>query len=284
MNSFYVTLPCGVKSIYHDNVLSDYVTHLPRNVELDGRWEVSLVEFHFTKSWFNVSKEMWVGAIDVKGNFEEAPDKLYPGKYDIEQILNKINSILSHFKRFQGNLADQDQDKIESYINKTFRGTIIESQPALMLDEARKRVMMVPGICDDNTLIFPHMDPDLLEMLGLTNRLMETRMYNILNGDEISDVFVEILFNEDPNSIKAGLYAERAYDIEQGIHAIYVYSDVVEENFIGDVSAQCLRVCTLPTKQFGETINLLFDQPHYIPVSHRSFHTIRITLKDQTNE
>lgn len=284
MNSFYVTLPCGVKSVYHDNVLSDYITHLPRSVQLDGKWEVALVEFHFTKSWFNVDKDMWIGALDVFGNYENADNKLYPGKYSIDQMLNKINSVFSYFKRFKGEFKDVPGEKLESLRNDYFNGSIVVSQPALFLDDARKRVMLIPGICHDRSLIFPHMDPDLLEMLGLTNRLLPTRLYSILDGEEVVDSEVEILMKQGHKSIKAGLYAERAYDIERGIHAIYVYSDVVEENFIGDVSAQCLRVCTLPSKEFGETVNLHFDQPHYIQVSNRSFHTIRITLKDQVNE
>ena len=292
MSSFYVTLPAGVKSVYHENVLSDYITHLPREVRLDGRWEVALVEFHFTKSWFNVHKEMWLGIADTyRRVIERTPKGLTPGKYDIHQLLTKINKLLAQFKRFEGELEDVPQDQYNNLKNQTFSDSIIVSQPALVLDEARNRIMLVPAITSDKNLIFPDMDDELLGMLGLTNRFYKPDYprYSMVDGKKLYDSQVEYLFKtsvykNNYKPIKAGCYAERAFDIERGIHAIYVYSDVVEENFIGDVSAQCLRVCTLPAKEFGETVNLHFDQPHYIPVSNRSFQSIRITLKDQSNE
>ena len=284
MNSFYVTLPSGVKSVYHDNVLSDYVTHLPRTVELDGKWEVALVEFHFTKSWFNVHKDMWLGVVGAKSmEFDYTDESLPSGKYTIDQLLKKINDILKQFKRFEGELSDVDDSKLPNMVNPRLGMSIIMSQPALVLDKTRRRIMMVPAISNEKKLYYPDMDPELLSMLGFTNRI-GVQKYFTIDGHKRTDEQVDYLYQNDYKSIKAGLYGERAFDIERGIHAIYVYSDVVEENYIGDTSSQCLRVCTLPAKEFGETVNLHFDQPHYIQVSNRSFQSIRISLKDQANE
>jgi len=280
MKSFYITLPGGVKSTYHDNVLSDYVTHLSKTVELTGKWEVGLVELHLTKSWFNVSKDMWIGVRDTNDRVDRHPDSIPSGKYDIRELLMRINTILATYKRYKGSMADYDMSGLR---NPRLNNAIVLDAPQLLLDEYSKTIHMSVGTTDELRLIFPDMDQSLLQMLGLTNRLGPHRYYSIIDGKRVDDFVLEQEYMANL-SIKGFLFAERAYDIEQGVHAVYVYSDIVEENLIGDTSAQCLRVCTLPTKQFGETINLQFDTPHYVPVSSRSFQTIRISLKDSTNE
>ena len=282
MKSFYVTLPGGVKSNYHENVLSDFVTHLPRTVELDGQWEVAIVEFHCTKSWYNVEGDSWVGIRDTKDRVDRNSMLIPGGTYSIQELVKVINDRLQSFCQYSASGDQLETDP--KFQNPHLGNAVIVHGPSLTIDEFSKRVYINPGITLDYKLIFPDMTDELFQILGLSNRVGPISFYTIQNNEPIYDFVLENTFKSTREPIKGNLYGERAYDIERGIHAIYVYSDIVEENFIGDASARCLRVCTLPPKQFGETINLQFDQPHYIPVSSRSFHTIRITLKDQTNE
>lgn len=54
---FYVTLPSNSSFEYFpDNTASNFRTHLRRPIDLEGDWEVGLVEFHYPNSWDNVPK------------------------------------------------------------------------------------------------------------------------------------------------------------------------------------------------------------------------------------
>jgi hypothetical protein len=204
------------------------------------------------------------------------------GKYTIEDLVRKINNLLRGFCQYSADGQDLETDP--KYRNPHLNNVVIVHEPSLTIDEFSKRVYINPGITLDYKLIFPDMSSELFELLGLTNRVSQTSYYTVMNNEPIYDFVLEDNFQKTKTeAIKGHLYGDRAYDIERGIHAIYVYSDIVEENFVGDASVRCLRVCTLPPREFGETINLQFDQPHYIPVSSRCFNTIRITLKDQTD-
>ncbi|CAH1240716.1 Hypp6072 [Branchiostoma lanceolatum] len=54
-NSFYVTLPSDSSmDVFPDNTVTNYRTKLAHPVELDGEWEVGLVEIQYPHSWMNV--------------------------------------------------------------------------------------------------------------------------------------------------------------------------------------------------------------------------------------
>lgn len=64
MNGFYLTLPSNSSMReFPDNKLCTYVTRLAKNVDLDGRWEVGLVEIQYPNTWHNVKEgQAWVEA------------------------------------------------------------------------------------------------------------------------------------------------------------------------------------------------------------------------------
>ena len=59
---FYLTFPSNSSiAFFPDNTLTHYVTHLPKPIDLDGKWEVGLVEIQYPHTWYNVQKECaWI--------------------------------------------------------------------------------------------------------------------------------------------------------------------------------------------------------------------------------
>lgn len=61
-SDFYVFLPSDDSSRSDNqtkvsrNTLTNYRTTLPSPLDLNGEWEVALVELMYTKSWFNFPK------------------------------------------------------------------------------------------------------------------------------------------------------------------------------------------------------------------------------------
>lgn len=61
-SSFYVTLPSnGSKRFFKDNTTSCFRNHLAQALELEGQWEVALVEMQYPITWKLLTKENKIG-------------------------------------------------------------------------------------------------------------------------------------------------------------------------------------------------------------------------------
>jgi hypothetical protein len=69
------------------------------------------------------------------------------------------------------------------------------------------------------------------------------------------------------------------------IRALYVYSDIVKYQNVGDSCVPLLRVVPVDNAiQFGEYITRTFTTPHYVPVLKRNINTIEIDIKTDYSE
>ena len=74
-------------------------------------------------------------------------------------------------------------------------------------------------------------------------------------------------------------------DVLNPINSLYIYSDIVEHQFVGDEVAPLLRVVAVTgSNNYGEIVNRIFTSPHYIPVSRNYIETIRLDIRDDTGE
>ena len=66
-------------------------------------------------------------------------------------------------------------------------------------------------------------------------------------------------------------------DIHEDTYTIYAYCDLVEHRHVGDVMAPLLRI--IPTiDKSADVIDLIYENPHYIPLARRHFNSIEIRL------
>jgi hypothetical protein len=63
---------------------------------------------------------------------------------------------------------------------------------------------------------------------------------------------------------------------------MYVYSDIVEQQYVGDVMTRLLRVVQLNINgnTCGRQATQIFTLPHYVPVSKSEFQEVEIHIKD----
>ena len=55
MSDFYLTLPSNSSmDVYPNNTMANFKTRLPNRIELEGRWEVGLVEIQYPHTWYNL--------------------------------------------------------------------------------------------------------------------------------------------------------------------------------------------------------------------------------------
>ena len=76
---------------------------------------------------------------------------------------------------------------------------------------------------------------------------------------------------------------EKIYPQLNTINGLYVYTDIVEHQYVGDESAPLLRVVSVDNRAtFGDIVNTIYSSPHYVPVSY--IETIRVDIRDDIGD
>ena len=79
---------------------------------------------------------------------------------------------------------------------------------------------------------------------------------------------------------EADLVASNAFDVNRGLHLMYVHCDVASHGVVGDVRAPVLRVCNV-SGTHGRVVHVTYERPHYVPVGRREFDTVGITINNE---
>ena len=64
---------------------------------------------------------------------------------------------------------------------------------------------------------------------------------------------------------------------------VYVYTDIVDAQFVGDVKMPLLRIVNTQGN-YGDNVNASFRYMQYVPIKVKSFKTLEINIKDDKNE
>uniref|UniRef100_H3A7V0 Uncharacterized protein n=1 Tax=Latimeria chalumnae TaxID=7897 RepID=H3A7V0_LATCH len=71
-------------------------------------------------------------------------------------------------------------------------------------------------------------------------------------------------------------------DISCGFYTLYVYTDIITHETVGDVNVPFLR-CVSITGEANEIATITYDKPHYVRVSKNHIDSITIEIKDDQN-
>ena len=72
-------------------------------------------------------------------------------------------------------------------------------------------------------------------------------------------------------------------DINRGFHSLYVYCSICEPQIVGDAYVPLLRTVYITGSQ-GDTVNKIYESPHYVPVNTDTLDTIEVNIKNDMNE
>lgn len=73
--------------------------------------------------------------------------------------------------------------------------------------------------------------------------------------------------------------APRQVDINSGMTALYVYSNVVKSRAVGNGSSQLLRVISIPTEREHVNRSITFQKPHYLPTEPLQSDVVTIDIR-----
>ena len=124
---------------------------------------------------------------------------------------------------------------------------------------------------------------------SFTYKKLQNRVtHNLISGLSVrlSQEVSEVLGYKDNDWISSTGVATYPPDIRNGMHQLFVYSNIVEPQLVGDVYAPLLRTVAMTAniQRGAQQETVAFDSPHYVPVITDEISTIEINIKNDSGE
>jgi hypothetical protein len=267
MSSFFITLPSNSSMNYYpNNTLSNYVTKLPRAIELVNQYECGLYECHYPITYYNVTDdETMLHLYSFLGGEQKVFD-ISPagGHYKSPHVLVKqINDAISYIEpkpnvvRFLYNDVTQ---KITVRFGNDTRGWC-----SLVMSKA------------------------MAELLGFeweAKELAPEKPLEEILRDRPDNIIEKLALEPDGSVVllPASAYsytATRVCDLRRGFYSLFIYCSIVEHSIVGDSMVPLLRTVNVEGKE-GTMAHRVYQNVQYVPVMLKHFDTIEIDIKDDT--
>lgn len=267
---FFLTLPSTSSlKLYPENTPSNYITHLVKPLHLVGEWEVALTEFHFPQTLFNVtqgSNKIKASGSDIRGilysKVQKEPAKsteitvktayVTPGYYRNDQdFLLAVNKQLT-LNLDVGSIRLNNSTKDAYFQPRTVTSTVTDTTSTTTASELKPA-----SETDKKEKYHLSFSPVLARQLGFEPHIN--------------------LFNES--------HAKMPISLSWGLpRHIFIYSDIVSPQIVGDTVAPLLRMVNTGQEKFkyGDEASIILHSPQYLPVAKRQFDTIEIDLRENS--
>jgi hypothetical protein len=250
-DQFYVTLPSNASmSIFPDNTKANFITELYKPIKLESKYEVALVEITFPK--LERQQNNILGSIEIA---------------KLKHTVNPDDHDSRYFNIYSNDIKNKSLDEIISIINQK----IIEAINW-------KDVVAKPQLIKSK-------DPNYLH---LEFNQFEADLYVLFFG-EIADILgfkssnkSEFRYRSSSSKITGrNIKFENFSNIEFEVNTMFIYTDIIEYQYVGDYSRQILR--TVHLDKSNHSICKTYSTPHYVPVATNFFDSIHISIKDGQN-
>lgn len=257
-NSFYITLPSNASmDLYPDNTLAKYITKLHHRINLEGdNWEVALAEIQYPNNfqllttsfmWLQITYQNLQSDSKFRDSFLMLPDIYFK---DAESILIELNKIGNgiQFNYFR------DIDKFQiTYSGEEIGQLVLSQKLAVLLGFIHNRGTELTDPTKSWTVEFEKGVIHTFNPANLT-----------LTVTEISEIQ-----SKYPPKFLRNIASH-----------MYIYSDIVEPNLVGDCVSPLLRIVKSENSSKRENVVAIFNNLYYVPVLKRQFDTIEINIRD----
>ena len=300
MTNFYVTLPSNVSNGYSDlamaNKTSDFTTYFPQNIIFNGPYEVALSEIIYFQNW----KFKLCDVIMREGLYEETHSiYVYDGNDNIKSVFEKVEKKLNIIlETFEKNVTEFNRpyrydpisddfmkyDKPKNSIKDPFNTYMGNPMSLMSLGDYDFRITeqkKFSFIVENNTVQFKVPDSLFVQFIGTINTLWDITETKLELNQEDSKYIKKnsSIFNTQTNDYKLPLLYSRL----NGVHSLFVYSDIIDNQFVGNSRSPLLNVVNV-SNNYQQVISRIYDNPNYIPVSSREISSINISIRDDTGE
>lgn len=259
MNQFYMLLPSNTPE--PGNTLNNFKVRLPHTINLDGDWEVALVEFVYTYSWNNIQ-----GVVEDDGFKDNAIHFDFVNGHTRKVLVPPANYETIH-------------DLLSSIKQQTIKiGEVLENK------------LKWQGIKDPS---IKKNDPRLYLSIGgggqwlfdvLAKRVIYDIPTNLLRSVRLSKRLAYMMGFENTELSKERNIAEHDVDMKGVFNILFVYCNIIENQIVGNTKVPLLRSINNTTGHFGELVERMYNFPYYVPVLKNEISTIEISIKGDDNK
>jgi len=282
MTDFYLTLPSNTVP---ENSTANFSVHLPRKLDLQGRWEVALVEIQYPYSWNNISdkssgirpgdERKWIDKV-LHFNSEISKSENWIHIYFANDCFASVFLPAGHYGDIRELLAAIEYGK---------------KQASLGIDDALETTSLPEGFhllpehADDIKFGFSfHFEQTIKRVIcrfwgGKVKYIGLSPKLQYMLGFEKPGIQRDEMTTEEEQSTEAKYHP----DIRVGFYSIYVYCSLVEPQIVGNVTAPLLRSVHI-NGIYGDIIEKLYQSPHYVPVVAKEVDRIEIDIKDDNDQ
>lgn len=265
-NQFFVVLPSDSSmDIFPENKTSSYKVNFPNGIAVDPeKWEVALQEIQFPHHWYNIRrghnviyKEYLNPTVKELNTFFPIPNEKDPVKETEkrkEVLERKPENVSLKFKREIEVPPGQyhDVNQILTFLREF---EVDDTRPAIYsVNQISKRVSI--QLADGCNLHFNN--SDIAKCLGFKPKSTLTDFNVFIPSDSMMNT-------------------TRTYD------HVYVYSDIIENQHVGDYKVPLLRIVPI-TSKFGEINWIHYDRPHFLRLSRENINIIEVNIRDDMGE
>ena len=279
---FYATLLSNASmKTYSDNTIATFKTLLPERKDLEGDWQVGLVEVAYPVSWHNVEHGQWFQVCAYSGPAGRQVDvgegKIYisEGRYQTPKDL--IDQMKLVWGQHWWLVRKQLQDKKNPTLGPNEQKTVVPAGTVMnhieRVTSVREDEEQVPSMTNLSFRV------EFNEKTNKVKFFVDSKAYYM----KFSKKLKQILDVGDRNDAELSYSSESEVDVNRARHTMFVYCDLVEDSIVGDVRAPLLRT-TLASGKYGEDVREVFNKPMYIPLRTNHFDTIQIAIKTETGE
>lgn len=296
---FQITLPSNAScSYFPENLATNYNTRLVHPLDLQGEWEVAVMDIQYPCSWNNIANDTMVAfaAVPVdEAKFEDAFPAL-PVQGDVmrEQFqAHLVRTLAMRAKSEDYNRYSVERDNTRVLIrsgriphkyfnsnadicawlvqlfNKKMSGLGQGAQMGYVYEESTEKVTLYfektkkVEIWTNNSALF--------DMLGFTEYEKTNTNFAPVNDDGKVD--------RQPTQVYTLYHPFKSNKPARfpSIQSLFIYSDIIEPQMVGDTKATLLGVA--PVEYQAEKVNYWpFNPPYYIPLAKTCFETIEILI------
>jgi hypothetical protein len=272
---FYVVLPSNSSmDLFPENTVAHYKTKLARSICTDGNYEVALVELIYPINYLNFVarqkliveyfKATKIGRIGFKWELQSG---FYKNEEALVEYLN--NELSPHLKKmYDGEFETLFKyDRIKKELRFRLHGNLILKHN---LKGIRKNLPFRrgPEQMGFNRAIIQH--------LGLSPQYYTATYQDYGVGDDEDDEEIE-----EPRFQSKIIPGSDTFELGQQI--MYIYTDIVSPNLVGNVNTPLLRV-VVPKGDRDEIVCTTFTKPFYVPVARRDIDEIEININDDSGQ
>lgn len=244
MDHFYVTCPSNSSmDMYPNNTLAHFTMKLNNALELFGDYEVGLSEIQYPMSWSNVRDDQNSFVLRYKKKVS-APGRRGKEVHAIRRVPSGYYPSVEKLLKTMTDLATKE----------SFKALGI----ALSYDQSTRRVTISTKEHSEKeknrgSLKLKH---DIARLLGFEKETLIKR-----------------------NRIVTSPFAALP---SGGFHNMFVYSDIVEQQFVGDVQAPLLRILPVHNQSDEIMLSKTFSKVYYLPVAKKRISEIDFKITDDT--